>query len=871
MTSRKAFRFGRFASSALGLGDGSRRRLAGRSGSALAVALLVLLLGSPRLFAQDAATPAPPVESQPVAEPGPPPPSVPPELVKQLADMQAEITRAERSVEQNRDREERLSDERTALDKLETVAQAAADALGPRLKAVSSQIEKLGAAPAKDAPPEAPALTQERQRLGTQLADIDAAARKVEVIKVRLKQLIGRIQDLRHESFARHLSTRQPSLLGLTLWRDASRDLVTAGREIDSINRAVWPELVAHATELSLLAGIAVVIGVGLRFLCKRLIGRLLKPADAPTFLSRTFRAIGTVPLRSAPYLLALAALVFGLQQVLNSEGPGVQEVSELSYGLLEGLVVVIVSIAIAAAIFEPTRPDWRLFDLGDKPALRVTGLFALAAAVLGLGHALTTAIRLLYLRLTANILVTTLEDLVFGLAILGFVFVRLERRTSLPGAAPRSLAEPRALKIPALAAASAILSASLAGFAAFGQFMVWQTVAVGGLLIGAFILDQCVAGAAERLSEPNQGRLYGFASRLGLSRQHQTKLSVVFRLAAALVMLLVAAPIWALTIGFSSADIIGVARQAVFGFDVGSIRVAPARILTAILLFIGLIALTRLVQRWLATSLLSAARMDAGVANSIDTVIGYVGIALAALIGISYAGFDVTNLAIVAGALSVGIGFGLQSIVNNFVSGLILLIERPVKIGDWIVVKGQEGYVKRISVRATEIETFDRASLIVPNSELISAPVTNWTHRNAMGRLTIKVSASYKADPGDVLAILNDVAQKSPYVLKLPAPRAVFEEFGANGQEFTLRVHLADINAFLEAQTELRLAIARSFRAARIEIPYPQTDVHLRDLDQVRQLIYQAMEARRREAEAARAATEAEPKPPGQSELELK
>ena len=222
----------------------------------------------------------------------------------------------------------------------------------------------------------------------------------------------------------------------------------------------------------------------------------------------------------------------------------------------------------------------------------------------------------------------------------------------------------------------------------------------------------------------------------------------------------MLALPLLLLQWGFSGADIRDWSKALLFGFEIGQFRISLARILIGIGLFTALLFLTRLVQRWLRDRVLAQPRVDAGIANSIDTAVGYAGTALALLLAVSYAGFDITSLAIVAGALSVGIGFGLQSIVNNFVSGLILLVERPIKVGDWIVVGNEQGNVRRISVRSTEIETFDRASLIVPNSELITGRVLNWTHRNMLGRAVVKISVDPDADPERVLKILRACAE---------------------------------------------------------------------------------------------------------------
>ena len=184
------------------------------------------------------------------------------------------------------------------------------------------------------------------------------------------------------------------------------------------------------------------------------------------------------------------------------------------------------------------------------------------------------------------------------------------------------------------------------------------------------------------------------------------------------------------------------------------------------------------------------------------------------------------------------GIGFGIQSIVSNFVSGLILLFERPIKVGDWVATSAGEGFVRKISVRATEIETFDKNSIIVPNSELISNSVKNWTLNNNTGRVVIRVGASYDADPRFVKEILEKVCTEYEGALKYPAPSVAFKDFADSALIFDLRIFVRDILYKVDVENDLRLAIWDAFKEAGIEISYPQQDIHIRSATGVDALV---------------------------------
>ena len=198
----------------------------------------------------------------------------------------------------------------------------------------------------------------------------------------------------------------------------------------------------------------------------------------------------------------------------------------------------------------------------------------------------------------------------------------------------------------------------------------------------------------------------------------------------------------------------------------------------------------------------------------------------------LSVLGFDMKNITIIGGALGIGIGFGLQTIVSNFVSGLILLFERPLKVGDSIQLGDQWGMVKHLGLRATVIETFDEAEVVVPNADLISGQVTNWTLANRRVRIVIPIGVAYGSDLALVMKTLLGCAADHSLVLADPEPRVIFSAFGASSLDFELRVWIADFDDRRTVQSDLLLEIDRRFRDLDIEIPFPQRDLHVRSID---------------------------------------
>ncbi|MDH4107506.1 MAG: mechanosensitive ion channel [Gammaproteobacteria bacterium] len=389
-----------------------------------------------------------------------------------------------------------------------------------------------------------------------------------------------------------------------------------------------------------------------------------------------------------------------------------------------------------------------------------------------------------------------------------------------------------RVLRYLAMLTLIVAIAAVLVGYQNFAGYLIHGVTRTSLALFTLWILFWLISRAFDYLIRDDTPAAQRARENLGLGKS-ATRTGLGFMQLVADLVLWIGAIVYLIYVWDESGTTIDrLVDLVILGGTVGNLRLIPAQIIGGVLVFAGLLVLIGWLKRWIDRRWLQHIVAERGAREALITLFGYVGFVIALLIGLTQAGVDLSGIAIVSGALALGIGFGMQEIANNFVSGLILLFERPIRSGDFVTVGDTEGFVRRISIRATEIETLDNQNVMVPNSELVSGRVTNWVLHDTQGRIRLFVGVAYGSDVEKVRNILERIANEHPEVItdgRAPAPRALFMGFGDSSLDFELRCRVNRIDRRFTVMSDMNFAINAGFRAENIEIPFPQRDLHIR------------------------------------------
>jgi potassium efflux system protein len=695
--------------------------------------------------------------------------------------------------------------------------------LEPRYTEAEARVKQLGAVPAKDAPAESPAVAAEREQMNQAFSELDGSLKQARLLVVRTDQLTERLNAQRQSLYARELFQRSPSALDPSLWTEAGSAIPGELRRRVALFE-LWADTAQGPTGLLRVAGalltLAFIVFVAVaitRWWLPRFDIRghaETRFAKARTgFLVALWLAIRT-PLAVVAGLIALE--VFGLWP---------RRFEELGAGIVAGTAAAAFGRGVARGLLAPDSPVRRLVAIDDMTAVCLHDHLVWTTRALGI----LMALQVLHKTLYAPLALTIATNAVFGIAIVALLVHLVFCLRRVQQAAPDAPVAAPWVKPLAWFFAAAIVTALVIGYAGFAAFIAFRVVVAAAVLCALYLLLVIADALFTDALDENTARGRALASNLGIAHRNiaiaGTLLSAGIRVVLILLAIVVVIGPWEV----STADLLSTVQSTSLSFRIGEVSISFRAIVSAAAALLIVLFVTRLGQRWLQTQLLPRTALEPSLQLSIATIFGYIGVIIAVMMAMGSLGIDLQKIAFVAGALSVGIGFGLQAIVSNFVSGLILLAERPIRVGDSIVVKGEEGWVRRIRVRATEIETFDRAAVIVPNSELITGVVKNWTHANTMGRIVVKIGVGYDSDPERVREILTAIATEHPQVLKTPPPRAFLVAFGDSALSFELRCVVSDVENGMSVKSDLHFALLARFRAAGIEIPYPQQEVRLK------------------------------------------
>ncbi|MGJ0509215.1 MAG: DUF3772 domain-containing protein [Methylocystis sp.] len=669
---------------------------------------------------------------------------------------------------------------------------------------------------------------------------IEATLKRARAMLLETRQINLQIVARQRDLFARTLFLRTNGLFSVDLWRAALADLpVVAGEGASFLSDrfANFSNRVESRKAQFIAIVLVIVLLLPPAFLLSRRVLTRNHAGTTPTRLRRAAGAGWTAIVAAAVPIAAAAALDAAL------EGMDLLDASlqPVWWRVFEAIARVSFVYGAARAVFAPANAAWRVIDPGDRLARLFVRLLTAAAIALSITRFAEHIEEVVQASLPVVIVTRGVGVMVVALLLLWAVIALAPRKVVAEGEAGATREGRDWLALTRFVGALllvAIVGACAFGYVTFANFVILQAAWTAGVAFTLYVVVVLSAGGLEHAFSPGGILGRSLIGGLGVKRDQLAPIGVLLSGVVTIIAWGAAAIVAVAPFGYESNDILATIRNAFFSFKIGDVTISPSSAIAAVGLFFGVLAAAQGLRRWLDTRLLPLTRLDVGLRSSINATLGYLGVIAAALVSMSSLGIGVEKLAIVAGALSVGIGFGLQSIVGNFVSGLILLWERAIRVGDWVVVGDEQGYVRRINVRSTEIETFDRATMIVPNSNLITGIVKNWLRGDRIGRIKVALSPHSGVDPEVMRDILLAAARAQDDVLRIPAPQVMFLGMEASGFKFELWCYVADVEKSSRVRSDLHFDLHRRLAEAGIKMAAtaepPKTILQLPELDKL-------------------------------------
>ena len=734
---------------------------------------------------------------------------------------------------------ESLDSLRSLVDKANAAqrdADAAVTALTPQLAQIEARVAQLGP---EDKASEDAEIAAQRKALGQERSDVDSAMKRGKLLSVEASQLAASIETMRNRQFSAQIFRKLASPLSPAFWRELATHVPVDVHRLKSLMRQ-GNAAFAQALEgpdshhiwwggaLALLLLFPVRLGL-------RALGRRYAASDhAPDGrLRRSGLAVWMLVVGTALPTLAAWLWVEALQSA-NAIAPRLETTAEQCV-LAMGIGAFVASLSTCLLV--PKRPSWRLLNIDDQAATRLRKYAWAAAGVVAFSvvvRAINGAAR------TSEISSVALDGLV-ALTYVGLILAvlwtlsRLRRRQQSQNLEAGEAAQREAVSrsgwlmlawFGGHVAVLVALVAALWGYINFGLFAASQMVWMSVVVMATLLLMKFANDWATWLLSPNSrsGKALMQATELSASRLEQGGVL----LSALLRVLVVLMGVGAITAPYGNVNAL-FSWASIFtqGVTIGGAVLKPGAVLWAVVVLVIGLTLCKAFQGWLVDTYLPKTDLDIGARNSISTVARYAGICLTALWALAALGLGFEKLALVASALSVGIGFGLQAITQNFVSGLILLAERPVKLGDRIYIGDQIGDVRRISVRATEVQLDDKSTLIVPNSELITKPVRNLTMGTPLGRLQIKFTMPASTDVLALKQLLLSVYNAHELVLESPAPAVYIDDISGGVITVNSFAHVGSPRSVYTVRSDLLFTVIARLAEGKLPLVTP-SDIHV-------------------------------------------